>query len=143
MPEAQRTQGIESITWIMFLTEINFILFWRKKIIQVTDSIPWVRCASGNVYILYFQGSISTYMCVLSVNFPRRVNSQPHVSWLSWVKFQKLTYHWRVNSRVMIGGWIPELSCRDTTGVLSICHVILTLCGVFHVDLTIETEEKS
>ena len=33
----------------MFLTEINFKLFWLKKIIQVTDSIPWVRCASGNV----------------------------------------------------------------------------------------------
>ena len=25
LPEAQRTQGIESITWIIFLTEINFI----------------------------------------------------------------------------------------------------------------------
>ena len=51
LPEAQRTQGIESITWIMFLTEINLISFWLKKIIQVTDSIPWVRCASGNVLL--------------------------------------------------------------------------------------------
>ena len=51
LPEAQRTQGIESITWIMFLTEISLKLFWLKKIIQVTDSIPWVRCASGNVSI--------------------------------------------------------------------------------------------
>ena len=49
LPEAQRTQGIESITWIMFLTEISLKLFWLKKITQVTDSIPWVRCASGNV----------------------------------------------------------------------------------------------
>ena len=52
LPEAQRTQGIESITWIMFLTEINLKLFWLKKIMQVTDSIPWVRCASGNVFQL-------------------------------------------------------------------------------------------
>ena len=49
LPEAQQTQGIESIAWIMFLTEINLKLFWLKKIIQVMDSIPWVRCASGNV----------------------------------------------------------------------------------------------
>ena len=33
----------------MFLTKINLKQFWLKKIIQVTDSIPWVRCASGNV----------------------------------------------------------------------------------------------
>ena len=51
LPEAQRTQGIESITWIMFLTEISLKLFWLKKITQVTDSIPWVRCASGNVWL--------------------------------------------------------------------------------------------
>ena len=35
----------------MFLTKINLKSFWLKKIIQVTDSIPWVRCASGNVYM--------------------------------------------------------------------------------------------
>ena len=51
LPEAQWTQGIESITWIMFLTEFNLKSFWLEKIIQVTDSIPWVRCASGNVYV--------------------------------------------------------------------------------------------
>ena len=49
LPEAQRIQGIKSITWIMFLTEITLKSFWLKEIIQVTDSIPWVRCASGNV----------------------------------------------------------------------------------------------
>ena len=49
LPEAQRTQGIESTTLILFLTEISLKLFWLKKITQVTDSIPWVRCASGNV----------------------------------------------------------------------------------------------
>ena len=27
-------------------------MFWLKKISQVVDSIPWVRCASGNVYNL-------------------------------------------------------------------------------------------
>ena len=41
LPEAQRTQGIESKTLIMFLTEIDLKLFWLKKIIQDTDSIPW------------------------------------------------------------------------------------------------------
>ena len=25
-------------------------IIWLKKIIQVTDSIPWVCCASGNVF---------------------------------------------------------------------------------------------
>ena len=49
LPEAQRTQGIETITLVMFLTEFNLKSFWLEKIIQVTDSIPWVRCASGNV----------------------------------------------------------------------------------------------
>ena len=29
----------------------KFEIICLKKIIQVTDSIPWVRCASGNVYI--------------------------------------------------------------------------------------------
>ena len=35
---------------IMFLTKIYLKSFWLKKIIQVTNSIPWVRCASGNVF---------------------------------------------------------------------------------------------
>ena len=50
LPEAQRTQGIEFITWIIFLTEINLKVFQMKKFIQVLNSIPWVRCASGNVF---------------------------------------------------------------------------------------------
>ena len=33
----------------LVLTEINLKWFWLKKISQVMDSIPWVRCASGNV----------------------------------------------------------------------------------------------
>ena len=49
LPEAQRTQGIESMTWIIFLTDMNWKYFWLKEIIQVADSIPWVCCASGNV----------------------------------------------------------------------------------------------
>ena len=51
LPEAQRTQGIEFITGIMFLTENNLKVFQMKKFIQVLNSIPWVRCASGNVFI--------------------------------------------------------------------------------------------
>ena len=39
LPEAQRTQGIESRPWIIFLTEINF-----KTILAEND-----YCASGNV----------------------------------------------------------------------------------------------
>ena len=51
LPEAQRTQGIEFMTCIVFFTLINLKLFQLKKIIQVLDSIPWVRCASGNVFL--------------------------------------------------------------------------------------------
>ena len=53
LPEAQRTQGIESMTCIIFLTEINLKLLQLKKISQVLNSIPWVRCASGNVLYIY------------------------------------------------------------------------------------------
>ena len=49
LPEAQRTQGIESMTWIIFPTKIDLKVFQMKKFIQVLNSIPWVRCASNNV----------------------------------------------------------------------------------------------
>ena len=39
LPEAQRTQGIESLTWIIFLTISNVYPFY---ITQVLDSIAWV-----------------------------------------------------------------------------------------------------
>ena len=42
LPEAQRTRGIESITYIISLTEINF-----KTILAKND-----YCASGNVISL-------------------------------------------------------------------------------------------
>ena len=55
MPEAQRTQGIESITWMIFFSQNNFKLTSVRNMIKVIDSIPWVRCASGNVFSqLYF-----------------------------------------------------------------------------------------
>ena len=65
LPEAQRTQGIKSITWIISPTDINLKLVEPKDICQVTDSIPWVRCAFGNVLYLpwYF------LMCFLWVCF--------------------------------------------------------------------------
>ena len=50
MPEAQQTQGIGSITWISIFSSNNFKFIPVRKIIQVINSIPWVRCASGNVY---------------------------------------------------------------------------------------------
>ena len=49
LPEAQRTQGIESVTWMIFFSQNNFKLISVRNMIQVIDSIPWVRCASGNV----------------------------------------------------------------------------------------------
>ena len=43
LPEAQRTQGIESLTWITLLTKLNLYQF---QITQVLDSIAWVHCAT-------------------------------------------------------------------------------------------------
>ena len=37
----------------LFLTEINLKWFQLKKIIQVSNSIPWVRCASCNVFLVF------------------------------------------------------------------------------------------
>ena len=50
LPEAQRTQGIESVTWMIFFSQNNFKLISVRNMIQVIDSMPWVRCASGNVF---------------------------------------------------------------------------------------------
>ena len=49
LPEAQRTQGIESLTRIFFQNKFPFLL--AVEISQVLDSIPWVCCAFGNVYM--------------------------------------------------------------------------------------------
>ena len=46
--EAQQTQGIESLTCISFSTEFAFFL--AAEITQLKDSMPWVRCTSGNVF---------------------------------------------------------------------------------------------
>ena len=40
----------------LVLTEINLKWFLLKKIIQVLNSIPWVRCASGNVFPSFCTG---------------------------------------------------------------------------------------
>ena len=50
LPEAQRTQGIESITWMVFFKQNHLKSTKVRNMIQVIDSIPWVRCASGNVF---------------------------------------------------------------------------------------------
>ena len=42
-------QGIESVT---FLTDKKFKMTLAERFTQVMDSIPWVRCASGNVFAL-------------------------------------------------------------------------------------------
>ena len=47
---AQRTQAIESKVKLAKM-DSNSI-----KILQVKDSIPWVRCASGNVLYLCWSG---------------------------------------------------------------------------------------
>ena len=51
----------------MLLTEIYLKLFGLKEIIQVTDSIPWVRCASGNVFLLYHSLVNSVFMCGITL----------------------------------------------------------------------------
>ena len=38
--------------WRHLVSNINLKLYQLKKIIQVLNSIPWVRCASGNVYFI-------------------------------------------------------------------------------------------
>ena len=70
LPEAQRTQGIDSITWIVFLTEMNLYVFiLASEIIQVSDSIPWVHCASGNVCFiqLLFFGKFTFKLIILLI----------------------------------------------------------------------------
>ena len=57
MLEAQRTQGIEYVTWMIYFSWNNFKLISVSNMIQVIDSIPWVRCASGNVYSHRFWSS--------------------------------------------------------------------------------------
>ena len=66
LPEAQRTQGIESITWIIFLAEISLKIFWPKSslgpsleticdlesAVQCFGLLEYtLRCASGNVFL--------------------------------------------------------------------------------------------
>ena len=51
LPVAQRTQGIEFITWIIFSTISDLYTFISAAgITQVLDSIVWGWCASGNVF---------------------------------------------------------------------------------------------
>ena len=38
---------------MIFVSQNNFKLFSVRNMIQVIDSIPWVRCASGNVFQLF------------------------------------------------------------------------------------------
>ena len=47
--------------WVRDLNNV-FNLTSVRNLIQVTDSIPWVRCASGNVYIDYQE---ETYIYIL------------------------------------------------------------------------------
>ena len=53
LPEAQWIQGIESVTLMIFFSQTYFKLISVRKIIQVLDSIPWVRCANGNVSLTF------------------------------------------------------------------------------------------
>ena len=51
---------------MIFLSQNDFKLISVRNMIQVTDSIPWVRCASGNVlyYIVLCIGWCSILYCV-------------------------------------------------------------------------------
>ena len=55
LPRAQRTQGIDSMDWIVFfwLKSVWNNFSW-KKYIPVLNSIPWVFCESGNVLEVQF-----------------------------------------------------------------------------------------
>ena len=53
LPEAQRTQDIDSVSWVVSKVEMK--TSW--EIIRGMESIPWVRCASGNVFFYNFKQS--------------------------------------------------------------------------------------
>ena len=40
---------------MIFFSQNGFKLILVRNMIQVVDSIPWVRCASGNVFFNFFQ----------------------------------------------------------------------------------------
>ena len=69
LPEEQRTQDIESVTWMIFFGQNNFKLISVRNMIQVIDSIPWIRCASGNVFFQFFSSSIFLYFFSTFFNF--------------------------------------------------------------------------
>ena len=64
---AKFTTNVSSAIWLLniargttdpgyWVCNLNQISDWSQfeNIIQVTDSIPWVRCASGNVFLISF-----------------------------------------------------------------------------------------
>ena len=52
--------SIESETGVIYVAEYEFNLV--KKKVPVTDSLPWVRCASGNVFLI----GLLNLMCTVS-----------------------------------------------------------------------------
>ena len=67
LPEAQWTQDIDSVSWVIFKA---------VEIIRGTESIPWVRCASGNVW-----NSISSRLASLFIkSYRQKLKSQPTFS---------------------------------------------------------------
>ena len=79
LPEAQRSQGIESLTWEIFFSQNYFEFISVRKMIQVIDSTPWARCASGNVspsiFQLIFNFSLFFNFHFISSNFGHQVAS--------------------------------------------------------------------
>ena len=39
--------------------QVAFVGVGVGEITQVKESVPWVRCASGNVYIVYFHSALT------------------------------------------------------------------------------------
>ena len=67
---------------MIFVSQNHFKLISVRNMIQVIDSIPWVRCASGNVFIfclkLVFNFFFSTFFPIffqLVFNLPTFFNS--------------------------------------------------------------------
>ena len=110
LPEAQRTQGIESMIWMNFFSWNYFNSILVINMIQVIDSMPWVRCASGNVFFIFFSIFLSTF-------FPRFFHlfstfSTCQVAFLELVLI--LATRWRYLNCLL--KWQPDgttcISCR-------------------------------
>ena len=102
LPEEQRTQGIESIIWIISLTEINLKLFWLKKKLGLNSLGPLcllqVAVFSGIPHLPIFV-ALGSMAIVKSKSKKRpgyhRIHPPTHSQLLSkWLKHDKMLLYW-------------------------------------------------